>query len=74
MAVPSSGQVSFSTVSSVFGWGHSGSNYAGRVAYRSSGAFTFPSNNFHMSAFYGTSPTNEWNCACASDCTGACGK
>ncbi len=73
MAVPSTGAVGFSTVNSVFGWGNQMSQYAGRTYYRAGGGGTFPTANFPMSSFYGTSGHDEWNCACACDC-GACGK
>jgi hypothetical protein len=74
MAVPSSGAVAFSTVNSVFGWGNSMSQYAGRTYYYGAYPWTavFPSSNFPMSAFYGTSNHDEWNCAC--DCNCNCGK
>ena len=76
MAVPTSGQVNFSTVNSVFGYGQWMSQYAGRIYYFSgaSGANYgyFPGNNFWMSYFYGKSNHDEWNCAC--DCNCNCGK
>ena len=72
MAVPTSGTLYFSTVNSVFGWGSAMSQYAGRTYYTSAGGNAFPTNNFSMSSFYGTSPHDEWNCACACDC--ACSK
>lgn len=73
MAVPSSGTLYFSTVNGVFGWGGAMSGYAGRIYfYGPSQSTTFPTSNFSMSRFYGTSPRDEWNCAC--DCNCACGK
>lgn len=77
MAVPSSGAVGFSTVNSVHGWGIAMSNYVGRTYYWwdpnwGVRAANFPGSNFPMSAFYGTSNHDEWNCAC--DCNCMCGK
>jgi hypothetical protein len=74
MAVPSSGAVAFSTVNAVFGYGNHMSQYAGTLYYTSAGQGRFPVNNFPMSLFYGKSGHDEWNCACTTDCTGACGK
>lgn len=34
---------------------------------------TFPSGTISLTAFYGTSYVDEWNCACACDCVCACG-
>ncbi len=73
MAVPTSGAVSFSTVSTEFGIG--GSMYAlyGRsYYYLGAGASlqsgVFPSSgSFSASLCYGKSPDNDWACACA-DC------
>ena len=73
MAVPSSGAVAFSTVNSVFGWGNAMSGYAGQTYYYGpSQTGVFPTSNFPMSAFYGKSNHDEWNCAC--DCNCNCGK
>lgn len=30
----------------------------------------FPATNLSMNLFYGTSPLDEWNCACQCDCGG----
>ncbi|MEH2517492.1 hypothetical protein V1279_003065 [Bradyrhizobium sp. AZCC 1610] len=82
MVLPTSGAVAFSSVNGEFGRGISGSNYYGVTYYKlvwnaqfgvwvpASG--TFPSSSFAMSNFYGTSPDDEWNCACNCDCM--CGK
>jgi hypothetical protein len=79
MVLATSGAIAFSTVNGEFGWGNSMSAYAGRLYYYVSGGVSasgyFPSSNFPMSAFYGKSPDDEWNCACTTDCNcGACGK
>jgi hypothetical protein len=78
MAVPGSGAVAFSTVNAVFGYGIAMSSYVGRVYYYyaggPTGSGTFPGSNFPMSAFYGKSNHDEWNCACACDCACACSK
>lgn len=82
MALPTSGSLGFSNVNAEFGWGSSGSNYYGQGHYKlvwnsqfglwQPTSVTFPSSNFAMSNFYGTSPDDEWNCACNCDCM--CGK
>jgi hypothetical protein len=76
MAVPTSGTLALSTVNSVFGWGGAMSQYAGRNYYYFNGSSTavgtFPTSNFSMSRFYGTSSHDEWNCNC--DCNCNCGK
>ncbi|MGJ4953023.1 hypothetical protein [Bradyrhizobium sp. HKCCYLS20291] len=73
MAVPSSGPVAFSTVNGVFGWGNQMSQYAGRTYYYGPHqTAVFPTSNFPMSRFYGTSGHDEWNCATVCDCV--CGK
>jgi hypothetical protein len=77
MAVPTSGTLNLSTVNSVFGWGGAMSGYAGRTYYYlsqfgSTAIGQFPTSNFSMSRFYGTSGHDEWNCACNCNCV--CGK
>jgi hypothetical protein len=80
MAVPGSGAVAFSTVNSVFGYGIAMSGYVGRVFYYLGGdgatySGSFPGSNFPMSAFYGKSNHDEWNCACVDpNCACACSK
>ena len=75
MAVPTSGAVGYLAVQTEFGRGSSSTGYRGTTYYKSgvTGAQTFPSSNFASSLFYGTSPDDEWNCAC--DCANCnCGK
>lgn len=85
MALPSSGQLGIVEITvyrspSAVGWGGtgiSGSNnmnyYAGRTYYiDGSGGKVFPTSNLKITDFYGTSPVDEWNCACACECP--CGK
>lgn len=74
MAMPTSGAIAMSTVQSVFGRGYSISGYRSTGRYTSAGYAVFPAGTFPFSAFYGTSPTDEWNCACACDCACACSK
>jgi hypothetical protein len=73
MAIATSGSIALSTVHSVFGRGYAISGYLGVGRYTAAGYAVFPSSNFPFSAFWGTSPSDEWNCACNCNC-GACGK
>jgi hypothetical protein len=57
MALPSSGQLSFSDIQAEFSRGYSMSNYTGTGYYTSGGSSgTFPSSNLSFSNFYDTQP------------------